>query len=227
MLETVKNAIYDLKHPRSLNNIPRIEILNGKEVFALLRPIPFILDGEARNDAKLMAKWRNSHKESFFSWITATEQSTALWLKDVYQENDEDIIFMVETPEKIPYGHLSLYNFSKDKSLCEFGRVVRDPENGPRGGITVATRFLLSWIVSNFGIERIFLEVFQDNQKAIALYEKCGFAKTESIALKKAHLSNSIQWVKMPPSIVADNKPDGFALRMEITAEKIQSYKTD
>ena len=220
-LANIRCKIHSLKNPGSLHDIERIPVLSGEQEVVTLRAVPSVLEGDASNDAQLMAAWRNNNKESFFSWINATEQSTTTWLENFYNDNDEDIIFMVETNEKIPFGHLSLYNFSQDGRSCEFGRVVRGLSIGPNGGLTLATQFLLSWAVSNFGVERIFLEVFEDNSKATALYERCGFSVIERIALRKSTKSNGVYWEKITDVTKDGYKPDSFALKMEITNDQI------
>lgn len=218
----IQREIHSIKNPESPNNITRIPILSDNDVIMTLRPIPSVLFGEAQGDARLMAEWRNNNKESFFSWINATEKSTITWLEQYYQANDQDIIFMIETPDKTPFGHLALYNFSPNLQLCEFGRVVRGLHKGPVGGMTLAVQCVLSWVVAVLDVKTIFLEVFQDNRKAISLYERCGFTAMETIPLKKISLSNNVRWTKISDQDEGKQDPERFALRMEISAEQVK-----
>jgi len=223
-LDNIRHTIHILKNPDSLDDISRIPVLSGGREVAMLRPVPSVLEGDAEDDARLMAEWRDVHKTSFFSWIDATESSTASWLKQVYHSNDEEIIFMVETLEKIPFGHFSLYNFCQESRSCEFGRVVRGLSIGPNGGFTLSVKFLLWWAVSSFGLEKIILEVFEDNMKANALYSRCGFSVTGRIGLKKVVQSNGVYWRKIAEPTLIGEKPDGFALKMEIRDEQVLRY---
>ncbi len=222
-LAQVRRIIADLKHPADGNRIPRLPVLVRQEVVALVRPIPSQLNGEADGDALLMAEWRNLHKRAFFTWITAAEQSTACWLAQNYSPNDEDILFMVETPELVPFGHFALYNFRAGADVCEFGRVVRGRSIGPKGGMTVAAACLLQWAASRLGVRRFFLEVFQDNAKAVAFYQRLGFGVAKRLPLRRVDDPDCTRWEKIPENEADAGNVHGYAFRMEATAEQLHS----
>lgn len=188
-----------------------------------LRPVPSSLQGEASNDARLMAEWRNLHRRAFFTWITATEESTAAWLAQHYAPSNHDIMFMVETAEKTAYGHLALYNFDVNSKGCEFGRVLRGSSIGPKGGMAHAIRSLTSWAVATLGIREFFLEVFRDNLQAISLYARCGFHTTATYGLQRVDTAECIRWEKISGEHLHQHGIDGHALRMELKAEPLDA----
>lgn len=195
-LARTRRIIAALKRPADPAALPRIPVRDdaGREV-AALRPVPAELSGEAAGDAPLMAEWRNRHRESFFTWVTSTEASTRAWLASAYAPDDLNLIFMLETPDKKPFGHLALSGFSGDGRECEFGRVLRGNGLGPKGGVMWAAKTLLAWAVSELGVERVFLEVFSDNGKAIDLYRRLGFREAGLRPVRQSVEGDVIRWV--------------------------------
>jgi RimJ/RimL family protein N-acetyltransferase len=91
--------------------------------------------------------------------------------------------------------------------------------------MTAAAFKLLSWAVSDLQISRFYLEVFKDNQKAINLYERLGFRTVAEFPLR-LRVSNGItQWEKFAYTPTDDRAADNFALRMEVTAEQLETAK--
>ena len=222
-LRLVHETLSALKHPNDFHAMARLPVTGRNGTVAYLRAVPAELKGEARSDARLMAEWRGLHRRAFFTWMTTTEQSTKRWLTECYGPSDEDIIFMIETPERTPFGHLALYHFEAGGAACEFGRVLRGPEAGPTGGMTLAARCLLLWAASTLGIRRVFLEVFKENQKAISLYERLGFIATETVPLRRVEAGETTRWEKITQGGGCGSGIDGYALRMEATADRLQA----
>ena len=128
---------------------------------------------------------------------------------------------MIETPDGLPFGHLALYNFQCGGATCEFGRVLRGPGIGLNGGMTIGSAALLLWAASELNVEHFFLEVFNDNRKAISLYERLGFSGTDTVPLKRMDIGGFIRWEKLTEEPLSGPTADGYALRMETTAEQL------
>ncbi len=212
--DNITETIKSLKHPDDYNSMPRIPVFHDGEKIAFLRAVPSKLVGEAKNDALLMAKWRNQNKEAFFSCITSTEESTIAWLEDKYNKNYDDIIFMIETIENVPVGHIALWNFDSNRNVCEFGRVIRGSNKVPKGCMTISTNLILQWANQNFGIKNYYLEVFENNKPAVSLYTRCGFRSIERIPLCKHNKLGFTKWEKQNSSVNQNNKIEGYALKM-------------
>lgn len=218
--DQIEKEINRLKNPSDFFSITRIPIRVGNIICAYLRPVPSLLIGEAKKDARLMTDWREKNKRAFFSWFHTTEERTKAWLANCYN-NNTDIIFMVETIDKIPVGHLSIYNFDFEKLKCEFGRVLRGANIGPKSGMMIASRVVIDWAFASLKIRRMFLEVFENNTKAISLYKKIGFYEVSRIPLICVEEGNEIKWIKIDKISSTHTMPDCFALRMEIEADDV------
>ena len=77
-----------------------------------------------------------------------------------------------ETDEYI--GTISLKNIDLTAKKAEYAICLRKKAHG-RGIALAATRELLEIAFRQFGLARVYLNVLSDNEKAIHLYEKCGF----------------------------------------------------
>lgn len=212
-----------LKRPVNLDASLRLPVTLGVTLVAYLRPVRVSPHDESSSDARLMAAWRNQHHTAFFSWFTATEESTRRWLAESYAPDDLDIMFMLETPDRRPFGHVALYNFSQDGTECEFGRILRGPDAHPAGGMALGSLTLLRWAAAELRVRRFSLEVFRDNHKAIALYDRLGFTVVRTLPLRRIETGGTVRWEKMAPTIAAETAADGYALRMATTADRLHA----
>ena len=218
----IKRTIASLKHPTDFQAIPRIPVVWEGQIVMSLRPVPAELKGEASSDARLMAAWRNLHQTAFFTWMTSTEDSTRRWLTERYGPSNEWIIFMLETCDGVPFGHLDLSNFQCDSGTCELGRVLRGPAIGPDGGMTLGGSALMNWAACKLGVQRFFLRVFSDNQKAISLYARLGFRETATMPMRRVETGSLVRWEEIGLERASSTKADGYAVRMETRAERLR-----
>ena len=169
----------------------RIRIAKLKDHEAYLRPIH-----EKSEDAALLAKWRAEHYQSLFTWVQPNEVEMLEWLAG-YEDDDTAIMFFVECPAGVPIGQVSIYNVDQDRKVAEFGRLIRGERKGPRGLMSFACDTLIRWSFTYLRSEKIFLEVFADNEKAVALYKRLGFVLSTRLTFKRTiNSQNIVQWVE-------------------------------
>jgi RimJ/RimL family protein N-acetyltransferase len=221
-LNRIQQILSGLKCADDFKGIPRLPVRQHDRIVAYLRPVPSVRTGISSDDASLMSEWRNAQKMQFFTWLTVTKESTEKWLAGTYNKDHLDIITMVETIDGLPFGHLSLYDFRKD-GVCEFGRILRGPGCGPKGGMTLASCELLRWATAKLQVNKVFLEVFEHNLHAIDFYRRIGFTNAGHVPLTRIESSGVTRWEKVPDYAVHEVSADGYALRMEATAEQIRA----
>lgn len=147
-------------------------------------------------DAVLMAKWRTSASESFFTWIKPSENDLLQWLKD-YERSNDDLLFVLERDDGLPVGQMALYNIEADSGQAEFGRIIRGEQGAPKGIMSAGALALLRWGFELFGLAKIYLEVFADNIPAISMYKRLGFRAVSSVPfVKRFHPGGIIRWEK-------------------------------
>lgn len=125
--------------------------------------------------------WRN--QDHIRKWFRSTqrieaEQHRAWFASYLLKEND--YTFVIEY-RGIPVGQIALYNFDAENRSAEIGRIViGNSEFAGRGLAREAVDALLHLGRNFFGLQTIHLEVRSDNDRAIALYNRCGFVVTHA-----------------------------------------------
>lgn len=133
-------------------------------------------------DLELTRSWRNQEhiRRWFFHSDVVSAESHAAWFRR-YVERDDDFVFIVEETSELmrPVGQVSLYSIDWERRRGEYGRlIVGDAEARGRGVARAATEALLDWALGPLGLREVYLEVYDDNAPAIAVYEGCGFEET-------------------------------------------------
>ena len=210
----IKSKIIHLKKPKNYSSIPRIPI-DGCELINL-RPLPNKLLEESKNDATLMCKWREKYINSFVTIFKPTKAGTVKWLQMNYFNNPEDIIFFVESIDKIPFGHLSLYNFNFSKNECEYGRIIKGISMEPKDSMKLASLNIINWGFNVLNLNKIHLEVFEDNNRAIKLYNEIGFSIVKEIPCSLVKTSSMKVWKSIDASLKLNSKHIRNKYRMEI-----------
>ncbi len=133
-------------------------------------------------DLPLTLAWRNQEhirKWFFFSDVISPDQHRA-WFEQ-YQDRDDDFVFVIEETETLdrPVGQVSIYNIDRVAGRAEYGRLmIGDPDAGGLGLARLATSRLVDEALGPWGLREVYLEVFDTNAAAIAVYRACGFQRT-------------------------------------------------
>jgi diamine N-acetyltransferase len=150
-----------------------MSVLQGEKI--RLRPL-------AREDLPLTLSWRNQDavRQWFFhSGIISSEQHYA-WYEE-YCERDDDFIFIIEETDilQLPVGQVALYHVDWLARRAEFGRLmIGEPRARGKGLAKAATQLMLEYAVSELQLCEIYLEVYETNMPALAVYRACGFTET-------------------------------------------------
>ena len=74
----------------------------------------------------------------------------------------------------VPVGYCQVKNIDYVNRSCELGFYIA-PEYQNRGYGTILVKELINYAGEKLNLHRLYLEIFADNEKAIRLYERCGF----------------------------------------------------
>ena len=141
--------------------------------------------------------WRNQdhiRRWFFFSEQITPEQHAGWFAK--YQERDDDFVFIIEEHAGQqtelaceqgdlcigwrPMGQVAIYNIDWREGTAEYGRLmIGESDARPRAG-REATDLLLELAIEHLGLQEVYLEVISSNERAIKVYEGCGFEITGS-----------------------------------------------
>lgn len=145
-----------------------------------------------------LAKWRDKANIWFPSQFVVTQEGTKRWADmQLLNMPDRILFFLHIVGSKSPFGHVGLYRFDYQEKSCEIDNVIRgENEPGTNGAMTIAVQLLCSWARKHLGVKTIYLRVFSDNIKAIAVYKRVGFEEVERVALVKKVIDGVVHWVE-------------------------------
>lgn len=127
------------------------------------------------SDLDLTLGWRNHDDVRCWfkqSHIIARYHHQA-WF-DQYANRDDDFVFIVEALGR-PVGQASVYGIDWEKGAAEVGRFMAAPASRGCGYIRMACAELLQFCRTSLHLNFVFLEVKEDNERAIRLYARNGF----------------------------------------------------
>lgn len=210
--------IFDnLKHEREdPDATPLIPIFDKGRFVAYLRAISVSSIANS-NDIKDLASWRKKHNRWFPAQFEVTVKGTRKWLENLISNQRDRLLFMLETPSGMPFGHMGYFRFDFENESCEVDNIVRGRDLLP-GVMTPALKSLINWAFSVLSVKTLFLKTYLDNKKAIALYKRCGFTEVKKIPLKKVVERSIVRWEED----LTLKKPKRYNLQMKFVESNIR-----
>lgn len=144
-------------------------MIQGKRV--LLRALE-------HRDVEQLRMWRN-HPELFgyhCSSMLVSEMAQERWAES-YGRDTSNILFIIENEENQSIGYTLIKDLDHKNRRAEIGLHL-DPTAQGRGYGQEALQTLMRYCFQELNLHRLYLQVFDFNTRALALYEKMGF-KTE------------------------------------------------
>jgi RimJ/RimL family protein N-acetyltransferase len=155
-------------------------------------------DVERPASVALLARWREAAAEAFPSQFQVTLAGTKRWLVQHLLDVPDRLLFWVKTYSGDAIGHLGLFHFDWDDRTVELDNVVRGVPGVMPGIMHHSIHALVDWTFDALRMEAMFLRVFSDNERAIRLYERCGFRQTMRMPLVRVPQDDSVRWIEAP-----------------------------
>ncbi len=134
------------------------------------------------DDLPMTLAWRN--RDDVRRWFklsdVISDDAHRAWFTK-HQLSDDALMFIVEdavSGEAV--GQVSVYAIDREIGEAEVGRFIAAPGASGKGYIRAAIIALIDFAFDELGLERVYLEVFAANERAIRLYESVGFVKHDS-----------------------------------------------
>ncbi len=129
----------------------------------------------SETDLDMTMSWRN--RDDARIWFKNTQSITPdqhrAWYSQ-YSAKDDDFLFVVEAYGQ-PVGQASVYCIDWVDGVAEVGRFLVAPEAAGRGYAGLACAELLRFCADALQLKSVFLEVKENNEKAIKIYVRNGF----------------------------------------------------
>lgn len=121
--------------------------------------------------------WRNRDDARIWFKSSATLEwnQHAAWFQ-AYSGRTDDYHFIVDVDGQA-VGQAAVYRIDREKKSAEIGRFLVAPEHVGKGYIDRACGALISLCKTQLGLDYLYLEVFEENQRAIRLYLHHGFER--------------------------------------------------
>ena len=131
-------------------------------------------------DLHCTLSWRNyeEHRQWFVSTEIISFDKHVAWFHN-YSKLDTDFIFIIEDKQENRIGQLSIYELDDKNKQAKFGRFVVNPAFSNLGMMKTACNIGMELAKEILQIQKLILEVKQNNQKAIHIYQSAGFEMKE------------------------------------------------
>lgn len=154
-------------------------------------------------DLERTLAWRNrdENRRWFLHSGTIAREQHLRWYQG-YSRRDDDFVFVIEDLEDagVPVGQVALYRIDWDRRAAEFGRLLIGELSARGKGFGLeATLTVLDFGFGAWGLDRVRLEVFAHNDRAIRIYQDCGFRPVDArgdvlvMELSRAHWTYPIR----------------------------------
>lgn len=194
--DNVSNIIKETKNAADSKKVLTLPLTTSGGLIGSLRPLT--TDSLTNNDEiERLARWRDSAQAWFPSQFKVTVAGTGTWLDKQVINNEERILFMAESADGKPFGHVGLFRFDYKLKACEIDNIVRGENGVLPGGMTYACSALLDWTFDVLGIETAYLRVVSDNNSALNLYTRLGFKEIQRTPLMKVDEGDTVRWIDL------------------------------
>ena len=144
-----------------------------------------------RGESVLLTELRDADSPALFRWINDRElvelsstfapvdrESHERWFDDVRGRGDVEIFAIRTASDERLVGSCQLRGIDRERGTAELQIRIGERDAWGRGYGTEAVRLLLRRAFEELGLERVELQVFPSNARAIRAYEKAGFSRT-------------------------------------------------
>jgi len=129
-----------------------------------------------RSDIPMFVRWFNDPEllQYLSMYVPMSQASEEQWFERVLKDESQHV-FVIETAEGTPIGNLGLFGIDWKNRSAGFGIGIGEKEYLDQGYGSDALRTLLRFAFAEMNLNRVFLHVYDFNQRAIRCYEKAGF----------------------------------------------------
>ena len=142
-----------------------------------------------RGDILRFVKWLNDPEVRRYlaMYMPLSQAEEEKWFERQLEDQNSKV-FAIETEEGVHIGNIGLHNIDWKNRKAILGIFIGEKEYWGQGYGSDAIRALLGFAFREMSLHRVYLSVYDYNERAIRCYEKCGFRHEGR--LRKAHFSD-------------------------------------
>lgn len=172
-----------------------IPVLNHEnQTVGLLKPVCFDYKDMFPGCIFLLSKWRRENPSLSNSVFEVTDARTEKWLENLVLARPDRILFFIDELDGTHIGHIAYSSFDFENKTAEIDAVLRGRSSTVRGLMTFAVRAMVRWAEKYLNLNCIQLRVSDGNERAVSLYQRCGFRCISKIPLFRRELEGETRW---------------------------------
>lgn len=154
-------------------NLKKLEI-DKDSVFIIGKSV--VLRIAKPEDAKMILENMDTKTVKKFSFFTKfpTLEEEKEFLAAMYESNS-DLLFVIETKQGQFVGTIGLHEVEYGNETARIGIILFNPKTHGQGFAGQAIRLLLSYAFNELGLHKVYLNVFEANEKSRNIYRHIGF----------------------------------------------------
>lgn len=138
-----------------------------------------ILCEKTLDEARRDYRWQKDAELMAFSGYPRLEESFAQYLTHcvgAYKKQPSRELFTIKTIDRNEHiGNCAVYDVDHTKNEAQIGILIGEREYWDLGYGNDAVNTLVAYVFKDMGLNRIYLRTREDNRRARACFEKCGF----------------------------------------------------
>lgn len=171
--------------------------IDGK-IVAMLQPITYEYMDIFPEIVSLCGKWRKNNPTAANTDFEITDERTKRWLDLFILERKDRLLYIIDDVAHNHIGHIGFSSFNFASRTAEIDAVLRGENTDIKGLMTACVNTLKIWADKYLDLQALEVRTNEDNERAIRLYERCGFKITERIPLYRRELENEVRWDEDP-----------------------------
>jgi RimJ/RimL family protein N-acetyltransferase len=117
-------------------------------------------------------------KENLLMRYPVSRYQEEKWIENALDDDGQkNKVFALETKEGVYLGGIGLHRIDWENRNAEAGIVIGKKEHWNKGYGTDAMMAILDFAFNQMNLHRVYLRVFEYNQRGVRSYQKCGFKK--------------------------------------------------
>lgn len=130
------------------------------------------------DDAPRFVKWFNDPGFNRFMLLRKVSlKEEREWIKNLSKKKKTDLVFAIETKDKIHIGSIGLHQINHQSHNATLGIMIGNKLFWNRGYGTDAAKIMIDFGFKKLKLHRIGLNVYEYNLRAIKVYKRLGFVK--------------------------------------------------
>lgn len=130
-------------------------------------------------DTDDILRWRNAEnvKKYFIKQQEISREDHLNWMKNKVETGRVIQFMMLSKTAGCPIGTVYLQDIDRVNRKAEYGIFIGEHSFTGKGYGSMAAKCMIHYAFTELNLHRLYLRVYEDNDRAISSYEKAGFKK--------------------------------------------------